>query len=105
MLNVGNFIGALALHQYKRDMALGLNHITTMTRGLLWYYNIKQRELSVRFAQAELYNTIIQTGAIEVKSLINKAHKNPEEAVEILKRVRKLEARIKKARKELKWLM
>ncbi len=43
-----NFIGALALHQNRRDMALGLNHVTTKTRGLLWYYNIKQQEIATK---------------------------------------------------------
>lgn len=40
-----NFIGALALYQHRRDCVLGLSHATTRTRGLLWYYNAKQREL------------------------------------------------------------
>lgn len=34
-----NFIGALALYQHRRDTAIGLSHITTKQRGLLWYYN------------------------------------------------------------------
>lgn len=44
-LNNLNFIACLALHQNRRDSALGLNHVTTRTRGLIWYYNVKQREL------------------------------------------------------------
>lgn len=40
-----NFVGALALYQHRRDRALGLSHVTAKTRGLLWYYNAKQREL------------------------------------------------------------
>ena len=32
----------LALHQNRRYMALGLTHVTTRTRGLLWYYNTLQ---------------------------------------------------------------
>lgn len=43
-----NFIGALALHQNRRDKALGLNHITTQQRGLIWYYNTKKREIAVK---------------------------------------------------------
>lgn len=39
-----NFIGALLLHQHRRDVALGLTHITARQRGLLWYYNTLQKE-------------------------------------------------------------
>lgn len=39
-----NFVAALALHQHKRDVALGLTHVTTKTCGLLWYYNALQQK-------------------------------------------------------------
>lgn len=39
-----NFVAALTLHQHKRDGALGLTHVTTSQRGLLWYYNTLQQK-------------------------------------------------------------
>lgn len=43
-----NFIGALALHQNRRDTALGLSHITTRQRGLLWFYNTKKQDIAIK---------------------------------------------------------
>lgn len=99
-----NFIACLALHQQRRDSVLGLTHVTTKQRGLIWYYNIKQRELFTKFIQAGFYNSIIQAGTIETRRLVGKAHENPEKAVEILKQVKRLEVNVKKASKELKLL-
>lgn len=55
-----NFIGALALHQNRRDTALGLSHVTTRQRGLIWYYNVKQRELLTSVAKASFKLGTIQ---------------------------------------------
>lgn len=41
---VEGFIGAIALYQNRRDNALGLAHVTTQQKGLLWYYNYLQYE-------------------------------------------------------------
>lgn len=43
-----NFIGALALHQNRRDSALGLSHVTSRQRGLIWYYNTKRQEMAIK---------------------------------------------------------
>lgn len=46
-----NFIACLALHQQRRDTAIGLTHVTTAQRGLIWYYNLKRRELFTKASQ------------------------------------------------------
>lgn len=40
--NDAEFIAALLLYQHRQDNALGLYHVTTRQRGLLWYYNTMQ---------------------------------------------------------------
>lgn len=54
-----NFIGALALHQHRRDTAIGLLHVTTRQRGLLWYYGAKQRELASKLTKAAVAKGLI----------------------------------------------
>lgn len=99
-----NFIGALALYQHRRDTAIGLTHITQAQRGLLWYYDKKQRDAANKFVKADAYHAIIQLGAFEIKRLVGEAQQNPGKAREILKQVRQLEVKVKKARKELRVL-
>lgn len=55
-----NFVGALALHQHRRDCALGLNHVTGKARGLLWYYNLKQRELITQVSKVAFVHGAMQ---------------------------------------------
>lgn len=50
-----NFIGALALHQHRRDTAIGLTHITTRQKGLIWYYNLL---LSQHLKNAAVYGAL-----------------------------------------------
>lgn len=44
-MNPINLTACLALYQHRRDCAIGLSHVTTKTRGLLWYYNFRNQEL------------------------------------------------------------
>lgn len=50
-----NFIAALTIFQHRRDMAIGLTHITTRQRGLIWYYNTI---LSQHLKNAALYGAL-----------------------------------------------
>ncbi len=98
--NIGslNFIGALALHQHKRDMALGLNHITTKTRGLLWYYNVKQRDLLIDVVKASFkLGTIRQAQRRMNEIMLEVQHaKSHDETVALLKEAKKLKRTIKR---------
>lgn len=49
-----NFIAALALYQHRRDNALGLTHVTQAQRGLIWYYNTRQKELLSTLTRAAI---------------------------------------------------
>lgn len=51
--NDAEFIAALLLYQYRQDNALGLHHVTSRQRGLLWYYNALQLN-AFKDQQAEL---------------------------------------------------
>lgn len=76
-----DLIGMLALYQNRRDTAIGLTHITAKQRGLLWYRNVKEQELSQskaalqQIAQEALrlansLNKSIETNRAKMKSLI-----------------------------------
>lgn len=54
-----NFIGALLLHARRRDTAIGLTHLTSRQRGLLWYYRTKRDELARNFTQAAITKGLI----------------------------------------------
>lgn len=95
-----NFVGALALHQHKRDMALGLSHVTTRTRGLIWYYNIKQRELVTNVAKASFKLGAIHQIDKRMAEIMTEAQDAPiERKRELLKEAIKLQKQAKKLRK------
>lgn len=93
-----NFIGALALHQNRRDKALVLNHITTRQRGLIWYYNIKQRELLATVAKTSFKLGAIQQIDKRMAEIITEAQNVPierqrellKEAIELKKRAQRI---------------
>lgn len=58
-----NFIGVLALHQHRRDAAIGLLHVTTRQRGLIWYYNTLQDRR--RKQLSEVLNKAFYLGVIK----------------------------------------
>lgn len=79
-----NFVGVLLLHQKKRDDALGLRHVTTRQRGLIWYYNLLNRQS----AAAAIYQPLI-------KELARQAEGAPvEQQSELLKAAEKIEHKI-----------
>jgi hypothetical protein len=95
-----NFIGALALHQHRRDSALGLSHVTTKTRGLLWYYNLKQRELVTRVSKVAFVHGAMQQIDQRMAQIMTEAQTAPiERKRELLKEaidLKKQAQRIKK---------
>jgi hypothetical protein len=95
-----NFIGALALHQHKRDCAIGLTHVTTRTRGLLWYYNVKQRELLTQVAKASFKVGAIQQIEKRMAEIMTEAHGAPiERKRQLLKEAVKLQKQAKRLKK------
>lgn len=58
--NSVNLIAALALYQQRRDSAIGLAHITAKQRGLIWYYNMRQRELLQKTIKASFVHGVMQ---------------------------------------------
>ena len=55
-----NFIACLALHQNRRDSAIGLTHVTKAQNGLLWYYNVKKQDLFVKASTASFKHGAMQ---------------------------------------------
>jgi hypothetical protein len=81
-----NFVGALLLYQRKRDSALGLVHVTSAQRGLLWYYNLLNRQRVV----AQIYGPVI-------KAILGVAEKatDEQEAAALLKQAEAIEEKVK----------
>lgn len=99
-MNQLNFVGALLLHQKRRDDALGLTHITTKQRGLLWYYDILQKELFRKVATSSYKLGAIRQIEQRMDAIITEAEQVPTERKrELLKeaiRLKKQAQRIKK---------
>ncbi len=98
--NSANLIGALALHQHRRDYAIGLTHITTRTRGLLWYYNIKQREVLSQVAKVSFKLGAISQIDKRMAEIMTEAQDAPlERKRELLKEATQLKKRAQRLRK------
>jgi len=59
-----NLVAALALYQQRRDTAIGLRHITTKQRYLLWYYNTLQQQEYQALAKVSIAKGVM----IEIRS-------------------------------------
>lgn len=71
-----NFVGAIALYQHRRDNALGLAHITSQQKGLLWYYNhlrFEQYQNYLKAAMAKGALNQIRNDVKRIKRQIRKA--------------------------------
>lgn len=71
-----DFIGAILLHQNRRDNALGLAHVTTQQRGLLWYFNhllIEQHQDYLKAAMAKGALNQIRNDVKRIRRQIRKA--------------------------------
>lgn len=87
------FIGALLLHQNRRDNALGLSHVTVAQRGLLWYYNrllVTQSQDYLKAAMAKGALNKIRNDIKRIKRKVRKA-KTIEEKRELLIEALRLE--------------
>jgi hypothetical protein len=95
-----NLVAALALHQHKRDVAIGLNHITSRVRGLLWFYNLRQRELLGKVAKASFRLGAIRQIDKRMAQIMTEAQNAPlERKRELLKEAVELQKQAKKLRK------
>lgn len=95
-----NFIACLALHQNRRDTALGLTHVTTRQRGLLWFYNVKQKELLQSVARVSFKLGAIQQIDKLMAKIMTEARDAPiERKRELLKEAVELQKQAKKLRK------
>lgn len=70
-----DFVGALILYQYRQDNALGLHHLTTKQRGLIWYYNLLRLNV-----HKELIHSAMAKGAMnqirnQIKRIMREAKK------------------------------
>jgi hypothetical protein len=87
-----NFIGSLALYQHRRDSALGLNHVTTKQRGLLWYYNTLQDSIRREFIAAQVKRDSLLQIHNRLKRITREAKTAPiERKRELLAEAMKLE--------------
>lgn len=88
-----DLIACLLLHQQGRDNALGLTHITTRQKGLLWFYNhllFEQYQDYLRAAMAKGALNQIRNDVKRIKRQIRKA-KTIEEKRSLLIEAIKLE--------------
>jgi hypothetical protein len=102
--NVARILPALILYHHRRDLALGLAYPGRVTRELIYQYERVKQEQADRILKASFYHGIIQQSAVEIGRLVEQAKEHPDRARDILKLSRKIENRVKKARKELKVL-
>lgn len=97
-MNEINLTACLALYQHRRDCAIGLSHVTGRVRGLLWYYNLKQRELLTRVAKASFKVGAIGQIDKRMAEIMTEAQEAPierkrellKEAVELQKQAKRL---------------
>lgn len=95
-----NFVACLALHQHRRDCAIGLTHVTATTRSLLWHYNVKQRELLTQVARASFKVGAIQQIDKRMAEIMAEAQEAPiDRKRELLKEAAQLHEQAKKLRK------
>lgn len=86
-----NFIGALALYQHRRDTAIGLLHVTTRQRGLLWYYRVLQQKLIARVTKATEAKVVMDLIDNRMTQIMTEAQDAPlERKKELLKEALKL---------------
>lgn len=99
-MNPINLTACLALHQHRRDCAIGLSHVTGRVRGLLWYYNLKQRELLTQVAKASFKVGAIQQIDKRMAEIMAEAQEAPiERKRELLKEAVELQKQAKRLRK------
>lgn len=102
-LNESSFIAALALFQNKRDSAIGLSHLTTKQKGLLWYFNTLQAESYSDVLKKSFYFGVIKSATSQIKALKEKITSSTtlDEAQAIYAKVMELQTIIDKSAGEI----
>jgi len=72
-----NFVASLALHQVRRDSALGLTHVTTRQRGLLWYYNILQAQIYKDYLRVSVKRNVLMEIRNNLKRIKREVRRAP----------------------------
>lgn len=68
-----NFVVCLALYQHRRDTAIGLEHVTTRQKGLLWYYNTLRQGQVKEYLQAAARYGALREIERQVKKILKEA--------------------------------
>lgn len=71
--NDANIIACLALYQHRRDAAIGLTHITTRQRHLIWYYNRLRQAQAKEYLQAATQYGALREIEKRIKGLLKQA--------------------------------
>lgn len=79
-----NLIASLALYQHRRDVALGMTHLTTKQRGLLWYYQMKQQEMIKEFTGAAMAKSLVDQIDRRMAEIMQEAQTAPLERKRVL---------------------
>jgi hypothetical protein len=101
-----SFVAALLYHQYRRDSALGLHHVTTAQTGLLWYYNRLQRNRQMadfHLRRIEALKTMMEFGRLTIRELSGKVRVGTvEEANKMLALIEEMHKLMRQTEKELR---
>lgn len=68
-----NLVACLALYQNRRDTAIGLAHVTTRQRGLIWYYNTLRQEQAKQYLQAATQYGVLREIERQIKKMLKEA--------------------------------
>lgn len=94
-LKNADFVACLALYQSRKDTAIGLSHITTKQKGLIWYYNTLKQDIAIK----SFYLGYVQRASERIKEIvqsvtINTSEKNAnllyQEAIYLEKQIREI---------------
>lgn len=89
-----NFIAALALHSHRRDLALSLKP-SHRTRGLLWYYNERQRQQVKDIFQAAFSQGAARRAKSRMAEIIREGETaTPARRLELLKEAEAIQKRL-----------
>lgn len=98
-LKDADFVACLALYQNRRDTAIGLSHITTKQKGLIWYYNILKTESYNRLIAMSFNLGVIRGARKRIKEIVmqTKLDTPIEEANKLYQEALRLQDAINKA--------
>lgn len=88
-----NLLACLALYQHRKDQAIGIGWMSSLVRGLLWYYNWLQQKQMANIMTIYYLTQTIDQKAEAIKELAIKG-KDAKNKGEILQQMMNLEAEI-----------